>query len=356
VSSHPYADNAPGCGRGTAVAEPLSVLRITHIATASSEGVTMQLNIEGRITRETVGELRVVCTDHPGAAARLRLDLAGVSFVDGDGLALLENLAGRGAELVRGSGFLDTLLEQRRRGGEETPRTTPAGAPPDETALIAGLRAGDADAFETLVRAYGGRMLATARRLLPSEADARDALQDALLSAFRSIASFTGGARLSTWLHRVVVNAALMKLRSRRRRREESIEDLLPRFDETGRFADQPARWATPAEEPLERGETRAVVRRCIAQLPEGHRMVLLLRDVEDLDPIETAAILGVTPNVVKSRLHRARQALKTLLESRGFGSDPARATPPTPAAGCATRTRAGGRAGAPAGAHPGSA
>jgi RNA polymerase sigma-70 factor (ECF subfamily) len=184
--------------------------------------------------------------------------------------------------------------------------------------LVEHLRAGDEAAYEMLVRRYGGRMLATARRMLGSEPEARDAVQDALLSAFRSIERFEGGAQLSTWLHRIVVNAALMRLRSRRRRREDAIDDLLPRFDEEGWWPEGGTCDAAAAEEPLERDEVRARVRRAIAQLPETYRTVLTLRDIEDLDPAETARALGISTNAVKSRLHRARQALKTLLERDG--------------------------------------
>ena len=104
----------------------------------------------------------------------------------------------------------------------------------DESTFLGRLRGGDDDAFATLVHQYGGRMLATARRLLRSEEDAKDAVQEAFVSAARAIDGFAGDARLSTWLHRIVMNTALMKLRSRRRRAEEPIDDLRPRFDAEG--------------------------------------------------------------------------------------------------------------------------
>lgn len=160
-------------------------------------------------------------------------------------------------------------------------------------------------------------MLATARRLLRSEDDARDAVQEAFVSAARSIASFAGGSKLSTWLHRIVVNAALMKLRGQRRRAEDPIDGLLPRFDADGHHLVAPAAWETPSDVLLERHETRAVVRRCIDRLPERYRTVVLLRDIEELDTRETADRLAVTPNTVKIRLHRARQALRTLVEGQ---------------------------------------
>ena len=186
----------------------------------------------------------------------------------------------------------------------------------DETRpLLDGLRRGDDDAFAALVRQQAGRMLATARRLLRSDQDAEDAVQEAFVSAARAIDGFAGGSKVSTWLHRIVINTALMKLRTRRRRREESIDDLLPHFDAEGRHVSPVATWETPSDVLLERRETRAMVRRCIDRLPERYRTVLLLRDIEELDTQESADLLGTTPNTVTIRLHRARQALRTLLE-----------------------------------------
>lgn len=185
---------------------------------------------------------------------------------------------------------------------------------PDESGLIEGLRRGDEEAFEELVRSQMGRMLAVARRFLPEE-DARDAVQDALLNVTKSIGSFRGNARLSTWLHRIVVNAALMRIRTRKRKPEDSIEDLLPRFLEDGHQAEPAAPWRESALELLERDEVRQTVRASIQELPEDYRAVLLLRDVEERDTQETAQLLSISPGNVKVRLHRARQALRGLLD-----------------------------------------
>jgi RNA polymerase sigma-70 factor (ECF subfamily) len=185
----------------------------------------------------------------------------------------------------------------------------------DETRLIARLRRREEGAFELLVHENGARLLAVCRRFLRSEEDARDALQDAFVSAFRSLDRFEGGSRLSTWLHRICVNACLMKLRSRRRRPEEAIEDLLPKFLEDGHAAVPSAPWEGSVEALLERAETRALVRSAIDRLPESYRTVLLLRDIEELDTDETARVLEVSSNAVKIRLHRARQALRELLD-----------------------------------------
>ena len=165
-----------------------------------------------------------------------------------------------------------------------------------------------------MVRLYGGRLLAVARRFTRSDEDAQDVLQSAYLSAFRALNDFKGASHLSTWLHRIVVNTALMKLRSRRRKPEESIEVLLPAFQEDGHHVEQFSEWCAPADRLIERKETRATVRACIEQLPENYRTVLMLRDIEELSTQEVAETLTMTPTAVKVRLHRARQALSTLL------------------------------------------
>jgi RNA polymerase sigma-70 factor (ECF subfamily) len=184
----------------------------------------------------------------------------------------------------------------------------------DDDSLVAGLRAGDDWAFEAMIRLYGGRLLSVARRFTRNDEDAQDVVQSAYLSAFRALADFEGTAQLSTWLHRIVVNTALMKLRSRRRKPEESIEELLPAFQEDGHHVEQFSEWAIPADRLIERQETRATVRACIQQLPDNYRVVLLLRDIDELSTQEVAEKLSLTPTAVKVRVHRARQALSTLL------------------------------------------
>jgi RNA polymerase sigma-70 factor (ECF subfamily) len=184
---------------------------------------------------------------------------------------------------------------------------------PEEKALLEALRAGDEAAYEKLVREHTGRMLSVARRFLREEDDAKDAVQDAFVSAFRAIGNFEGDSRISTWLHRIVVNAALMKLRTRRRKPEESIDDLLPRWKENGHPEQTPAPWS--AEKLLQRDQLRGLVQSGIDELPDTYREVLLLRDIEELDTSETAKLLGISSNAVKTRLHRARQALRELLD-----------------------------------------
>ncbi len=177
------------------------------------------------------------------------------------------------------------------------------------------LRAGDDAAYAELLRSYGGRLLATARRILANDEDAQDAVQDAFLSAFRAIDRFDGKSKLYTWLHRIATNAALMKLRSKKRSPERPIEELLPTYLEDGHQTRSSQDWRETADVAVERQETREMVRRLIDQLPENYRTVLVLRDIEELGTEEAAQLLGVNAGVVKTRLHRARQALRTLLD-----------------------------------------
>ena len=194
----------------------------------------------------------------------------------------------------------------------------PHSATPDldaERELLARLRAGDDAAYEQLVREASRQLLAVARRILRNEQDAEDAVQQGFLSAFRALPTFNGDCRLTTWLHRIVTNAALMKLRSKAHRPEDPIEPLLPTFLEDGHHTHQFSEWNIPADNRLVRKDASARVRAAIHQLPERYRTVLILRDIEQIETAETAAMLGITPNAVKVRLHRARQALITMLE-----------------------------------------
>lgn len=184
-----------------------------------------------------------------------------------------------------------------------------------ERPLLERLRRHDEAAFEELVRAETPHLLAVARRLLRNEEDAHDAVQQAFLSAFRALPEFQGQCRLTTWLHRIVTNTALMKLRSRSRKPEQSIESLLPAFLEDGHQAHPMSDWSTNADQQLQQREVRDCVRAAIDRLPEAYRTVLVMRDIEELDTQETARLLGVSEGAVKTRLHRARQALASQLE-----------------------------------------
>ena len=183
----------------------------------------------------------------------------------------------------------------------------------DEPALVAALREGQEWAFEALIRTYGGRLFAVARRVCGNEEDARDTLQSAYLNAFRSLRSFESSCRF----HMAAPHRRATRLDAapfEAAQAEDSIETLLPAFQEDGHHVEQFSDWAMPADRLLEREDVRATVRKCIAQLPDSYRQVLMLRDIEELPTDAVATMLNATPTAVKVRLHRARQALSTLL------------------------------------------
>lgn len=191
----------------------------------------------------------------------------------------------------------------------------------DQSQLVEALRRGDDAAYEQVVNEYAGRLLAVARRMLRNEDEAQDAVQEAFLSAFRSIDRFKEESRLSTWLHRILVNAALMRIRARKRRPTRSMEELLPKFDERGHVRHAAGSWSAPPDRGSLDEETRAAVYDAMAELPEDYRNVLLLRDIEELSTREAAEVLATTEGAVKIRLHRARQALRELLDSHFRGA-----------------------------------
>ncbi len=171
-----------------------------------------------------------------------------------------------------------------------------------EVELLARLRAGELAAQDEFFRAHVPAVMAVARKYLGDTDRAADAAQDTFLAAFRAIGTFHATARLGTWLHRIAVNACLMKLRSDRRRRTVPLDAGCDR--------------SAPCEpEPLERGETAIRVRESLERLPSAFRTILELRDLQGLDTSETAAKLGTSESVVKTRLHRARHALREILE-----------------------------------------
>ncbi len=185
-----------------------------------------------------------------------------------------------------------------------------------ESMLVHSLRKGEDDAYETLVRSFGPHVMAIARRYLRSEADAADCFQDTFIAIFQGIGNYEFRSSFRQWIHGVAVKQCLMKLRKRRRRREESIEHMLPMFNNHGSRIDVASpRQKSEVGEALDAEKIRGTVRAKIDKLPENYRLVLLLRDIDGYSTKETALILGVKINAVKTRLHRARSALKFMLE-----------------------------------------
>lgn len=171
--------------------------------------------------------------------------------------------------------------------------------------------------WEMVVRKHGCRMLAVARRICTIDADAREAVQDAFLNAFRAIDRFDQRAQLSTWLHRITVNACLMKLRYRRRHPERLMNSACEAFTSRSVLDNQHDVWDDTCLEDMSAPEGRRFLMDRINELENGSRLVFLLRNVEGLSTTETARALGLSESAVKTRLHRARRQLRTALDAR---------------------------------------
>ncbi|HYL81052.1 MAG TPA: sigma-70 family RNA polymerase sigma factor [Candidatus Acidoferrum sp.] len=197
----------------------------------------------------------------------------------------------------------------------------------EERAVVERLRGGDTAALETLMDRYTPRVYRLAHGITGNAADAEEVVQDVFLTLFRKIHTFEERAALGSWLYRVATNAALIKRRGRRTDREVPLETQLPTYLADAHRAGDPAYvtadWSRTPEAELLSQETRAVLNRAIDALPEQYRTVLILRDIQGLSNEEVAEVVGDTLAAVKSRLHRARMALREDL-TRHLGPRPA--------------------------------
>lgn len=186
--------------------------------------------------------------------------------------------------------------------------------PTTDEELVAGLLRGDPRAVEMLVDRYGAWIHRVASRLLADARDAEEVTQDVLMTVVRKIGTFKHEAKFSSWVYRIAANAAYERVRSRRSRPETSLEPLLPVFDDEGRHVARVQDWSKGLDDPAVAAEVRSALERGIGRLPEEYRTVLVLRDVEGLTNEDVAGALGLTLAAVKSRLHRARLALRQQL------------------------------------------
>jgi len=186
-------------------------------------------------------------------------------------------------------------------------------------ALIQRAVAGDHEAFQDLLTPHLGMFHHAVLRIVKDPSDAQDALQEGLLAISMSLPSFEGRSQFSSWAYRICVNAALQLMRSRRQRREEFMEDLASHGKDDGRPMEAEARleWSTEPDAllHLERQEVRMRMMKTLDLLPDSLRVVFVLRDIEDMDTLEIAGKLDITPAVVRQRLHRARMFLQDRLK-----------------------------------------
>lgn len=197
-------------------------------------------------------------------------------------------------------------------------RATPTGPlpgsdnPPSDETIVTRVRAGDVALFEILMRRHNARLYRVIRSVIRNEAEVEDVMQQAYLRAYTALEGFAGLSSFATWLTRIGLNEALGRLR--KQRWLEPVEDLPE--DTEGLMEPAP----TPEDMASSR-ETARMVERAIDRLPPIHRTVLMLREIEQLSTEETAGILGVSEDVVKVRLHRARLALRNALAEQVAGS-----------------------------------
>jgi RNA polymerase sigma-70 factor, ECF subfamily len=184
----------------------------------------------------------------------------------------------------------------------------------EEAALLASAVAGDSAAFESLVMPHRGALLRIAQRILRNREDAEDAVQHALLDAFRNLNGFQGRSQFSSWLTRIAMNAALMRLRVNRRERATSLDELL----EAGQTLAQIPLMETrpnPEEQYLSK-ESRVLLQKALRKMSPLYVEVLHLRGVQELSAKESAVLLKLPEGTVKARLHRARAKLSKHLRS----------------------------------------
>jgi len=185
---------------------------------------------------------------------------------------------------------------------------------PADAELVERLKGGDEEAFSALLRRHQGKVYRLAMNMTRNVQDAEEVTQDVFLAVSRKLGAFDGRAAFSTWLYRVATNAALMKLRGRRPEPHLPIEEAGPTFAADGHFARPVADWSELPDDRLLAAESQRVLGQAIEALPPDYKAVVVLRDIEGLSNQEVAESVGTTVLAVKSRLHRARLALRERL------------------------------------------
>jgi RNA polymerase sigma-70 factor (ECF subfamily) len=182
----------------------------------------------------------------------------------------------------------------------------------DELALVRAAKAGDISAFEQLVRRYDRNVFRIAQHITQNREDAEDVVQDAFLKSYENLKNFQEQSKFYTWLVRIAVNEALMRLRRRRPERMVSLDEEVKTEEDS--MPREVADWTPNPEQQYSQAELKDILQRTIQGLPSSFRTVFVLRDVEGLSTEETAEALGLSIPAVKSRLLRARLQLRERL------------------------------------------
>ena len=192
----------------------------------------------------------------------------------------------------------------------------------DDDALVTRLKAGDNAAFTALVHRYSGRVYGIGLSMLRNEQDARDVVQDTFLNVYRRIDSFRGEAPFKSWLGRIATHNALMKLRTRRRKPEVPLQIRSPNFNDDGQHERDIVDFSPLADKISESRELGQRIRETVDGLPDKYRTVLVLADYQQLSMKQIAELLDLTVPNVKTRLHRARLAVRESLADYLSGDD----------------------------------
>ena len=208
------------------------------------------------------------------------------------------------------------LNQTQREPAPEEPRLD---GQPGDRELVERAQQGDGSAFAMLVERHQRQLYRLALRMTGSEADAQEVLQEAFLNAYQKLPLFRGEAQFSSWLYRIAANSALMRLRRKRRApdtlAEQPLELVGPRFSAEGYLEPTSSSdWSQRADEKMMSGELGDAINKAVAELPDDYRTVFLLKDVDGLSNEDIANSLDLTVPAVKSRLHRARLALREKL------------------------------------------
>jgi len=183
-----------------------------------------------------------------------------------------------------------------------------------EKQLVKDLQAGKTDSFEQLANLYQKKIYALSFNITRNATDSQDVTQEVLLTLFRKGHTFQGKSAFSSWVYRITVNASYMKLRTRKKEPNVSVEELLPSFNGSGFQQEKIRDWSENAESLLFDNETREIIQKAVDLLPDKEKIVFILRDVEGLSTEKVSNILDLTIPAVKSRLHRARLFLRKKL------------------------------------------
>lgn len=187
----------------------------------------------------------------------------------------------------------------------------------EDQQLLTRSQAGDVLAFEALVAAHRDKVFGLALRMTRSEADAAEITQDTFMSAYQHLNDFRGDAAFGSWVHRIAANHALMRLRHRKVVQAAEQELKGPEFTERGSLAEYPQQdWSRDAEEKALDAELGQAIQQATDRLPEGYREVFLLKDLEGLSYEQIAELTGDSVPAIKSRLHRARLALREAIDA----------------------------------------